>query len=314
MTQRVAIVGAGIAGARCAGLLAAAGWEVDVFDKARGAGGRLSTRRLEPGWATLGTPLLTAQRAPFRAQLDAWAGEGLLAPVTRALYGRSNRGWAQAALSGHYRFAAEPSRLVRQQLGAARLYASARVSAVQPHALVMENGRTLDGYDRIIVSVPAPQAVDLLDALPALRERLAGVRYRPIWSFLMRWDGGPATDLIRFDDHLLQMAVRQPAGGDTLWAVHSSHGFAETYLGAHEMEASTRGASALMGLLGLPWPVEVEASHLWRYARPENPLGCGWLDDPEQGVVLIGDGLAGAGVEHAWESGTGAAQALLQAA
>ena len=38
---KAGIVGAGIAGAGCAGTLAAAGWDVDVFDKARGAGGRL---------------------------------------------------------------------------------------------------------------------------------------------------------------------------------------------------------------------------------------------------------------------------------
>lgn len=311
MTKRAGIVGAGIAGARCAGLLAEAGWEVDVFEKSRGAGGRLSTRRLENGWATLGAPLVSAARAPFRAQLETWAREGGVVPVSGGLVGRANKGWAQACLDHHYRVAVEPSRLVRQLSGSARVYPGTRVTAVQPHALVLEDGRTLDGYDCVIVGVPAPQAAVLLDALPALKDRLAGVHYRPVWSFLMRWEGGPDTDVIRFDDHLLALAVRQPGGGEGLWAVHSTHGFAETYLEAHEMEASTRGASALMGLLGLPWPVEVEASHLWRYARPENPAGHGWLDDPEAGVVVIGDGIAGVGVEHAWESGGGAAQAIL---
>jgi predicted NAD/FAD-dependent oxidoreductase len=199
-------------------------------------------------------------------------------------------------------------------LGTARLHASARVVAVQPHAVTLEDGRSLDAYERVIGSVPAPQAVALLDALPALREKLAGVRYRPMWSFLMRWDGGPTTDVIRFDDHLVQLAVRQPAGGAGLWTVHSSHEFAETYLDAHVMEASTRAASALLGLLGLAWPVEVEASHLWRYAWPVNALGESWLDDPAHGIMLIGDGIAGAGVEPAWESGMGAAQAILASA
>lgn len=312
MSKRAGVVGAGIAGARCAGLLAEAGWEVDVFEKSRGAGGRLSTRRLENGWATLGAPLVSARRAPFRAQLEAWTREGGVSPVPHALYGRSNKGWSTAALDGFYRFSVEPSRLVRGLCGSARVHPASRVTAVQPHALVLDDGRTHDGYDRVIVGVPAPQAMALLEALPALLDHLAGVHYRPVWSFLMRWEGGPAADVIRFDDHLLEVAVRQ-LGGEALWAVHSSQGFAETYLEAHEMEASTRGASALMGLLGLPWPVEVEASHLWRYARPQTPVGHGWLDDAEAGVVLIGDGVAGVGVEHAWESGTAAAQAILAA-
>lgn len=152
----------------------------------------------------------------------------------------------------------------------------------------------------------------MLDALPLLRERLSEVRYRPIWSFLMRWEGGPAADVIKFDDHLLNLAVRQTSGGPGLWAVYATHEFSETYLEASEMEASNRAASALMGLLGLPWPVEVEVSHLWRHARPEASVGGFWLGDRENRVALIGDGIAGVGVERAWESGLRLAQSILQ--
>ena len=45
--ERVAVVGAGIAGLAAARRLAAAGVEVTVFDKARRPGGRLATRRAE---------------------------------------------------------------------------------------------------------------------------------------------------------------------------------------------------------------------------------------------------------------------------
>jgi predicted NAD/FAD-dependent oxidoreductase len=310
---RAGIVGAGIAGASCAGTLAAAGWDVDVFDKARGAGGRMSTRRTEQGWATLGTPFISAKRDPFRSQLRDWARQGWLAPVRgNVLQGRATLSWAQAQLQNHYRPLIEPSQLVRHLLGTARLHTQTRVAALQPRTLILEDGRTLGNYDCVICSVPAPQAIPMLDALPLLRERLGEVRYRPIWSFLMRWDGGPAADVIKFDDHLLNLAVRQTSDGPGLWAVHSSHEFAETYLEASEMEASNRAASALMGLLGLRWPVEIEASHLWRFALPETTAGGFWVGDRENRVALIGDGVAGAGVERAWESGTRLAQAILQ--
>ncbi|MBW8329378.1 MAG: NAD(P)-binding protein [Thiobacillus sp.] len=311
--MKAGIVGAGIAGASCAGTLAAAGWEVDVFDKARGAGGRLSTRRLEQGWATLGTPFISAKREPFRSQLRDWVRQGWVAPVRGNVWqGRANLSWAQAQMQNHYRPTIEPSQLVRHLLGNAHLHTGSRVVALQPRTLVLENGEVRGDYDCVICSVPTPQAIPLLDALPLLRERLGEVRYRPIWSFLMRWEGGPAADVIKFDDHLLNLAARQTSGGPGLWAVHSSHEFAETYLEASEMEASNRAASALMGLLGLPWPVEIEASHLWRYARPETSAEGFWVGDRENRVALIGDGIAGVGVERAWESGTRLAQAILQ--
>ncbi len=309
---RAGIVGAGIAGANCAGTLAAAGWEVDVFEKARGAGGRLSTRRIEQGWATLGSPFISAKRDPFRSQLRDWARQGWVEPVRGILYGRANKSWSQAQLQNHYRPTIEPSHIVRQLLGSARLHPGSRVAALQPRTVILDDGRVFGDYDCVICSVPAPQAIPMLDALPLLRERLLDVRFRPVWSFLMRWEGGPPADVIRFDDHLLELAARQTAGGPGLWAVHSTHEFAETYLEASEMEASNRAASALMGLLGLPWPVEIEASHLWRLARPETSAGGFWVGDRENRVALIGDGVAGDGVERAWESGLRLAQAILQ--
>jgi hypothetical protein len=311
---RAGIVGAGIAGANCAGTLAAAGWDVDVFDKAQGAGGRMSTRRTEQGWAALGTPFISAKRDPFRSQLREWVRQGWLAPLrSEVLHGRANQSWSQVQLQNHYRLTSEPSQLVHQLLGNAKLHTQARVVTLQPRTLTLEDGQVFGDYDCVICSVPTPQAIPLLDALPLLRQRLDEVRYRPIWSFLMRWEGGPAADVIQFDDHLLNLAVRQTADGPGLWVVHSSHEFAETYLDASIEEASTRAASALMGLLGLPWPVEVEVSHLWRYAKPETSIGGFWLGDRENRVALIGDGIAGAGVERAWESGLRLAQALIQA-
>lgn len=310
---RAAVVGAGISGASCAGALAAAGWEVDVFEKARGAGGRMSSRRIEQGWATLGTPFLSAKREPFRSKLRDWARQGWIAPVRGSLWrGRATISWGEAQLQNQYRPMIEPSQLVRSLLGGARLHINAEVSAVAPRTIVLADGRTLADYDCVVCSMPTTQAIPLLGALPLLQERLGAVRYRPIWTFLMRWEGGPAADVIKFDDHLLNLAVRQVSGGPGLWVVYSSHEFAETYLEAGYEEATTRGASALMGLLGLPWPVEVEAAHLWRHARPVGALGGFWVGDRENRVAVIGDGVTGVGVERAWESGTRLAQAMQQ--
>lgn len=230
------------------------------------------------------------------------------------MQGRATISWVQAQLQNHYRLNIEPSKLVHALLGEATLHTNSPVAALKARTIILEDGREMGNFDCVICSVPTPQALPLLDALPLLREGLGEIRYRPIWSFLMRWEGGPTANVIKFDDHLLKLAVRQSSDNPDLWVVHSSHEFAETYLEASVEEASTRAASALMGLLGLPWPVEVEVSHLWRYARPESTTAGGfWLSDRESRVALIGDGIAGEGVERAWESGVRLAQALIQA-
>ena len=45
--MQIAIVGAGMAGLSCATRLAALGHELVLFDKGRGPGGRMATRRVE---------------------------------------------------------------------------------------------------------------------------------------------------------------------------------------------------------------------------------------------------------------------------
>ena len=85
----IAVIGAGVAGATCAHSLAQAGHRVQVFDKSRGPGGRLATRRLEwvdqDGAAHLtrldhGAPGFAARTTAFRSFVEqavhaGWLGE-----------------------------------------------------------------------------------------------------------------------------------------------------------------------------------------------------------------------------------------------
>jgi len=155
-----------------------------VFDKARGAGGRLSTRRMEQGWATLGTPFISAKRDPFRSQLREWVRQGWLARGARRHLARARHRIVGAGA------AEKPitDRLSNLRNWCANCWAMrpatlARVAALAaPHH---HSGRRAGhgDYDCIVCSVPDPRRPFLLDALPLLRERLGEVRYRPIWSF-----------------------------------------------------------------------------------------------------------------------------------
>jgi renalase len=306
--KRIAIIGAGIAGASCAGILAAADCEVTLFDKARGAGGRLATRRLDAGWATLGCPFLQAVRAPFAQQLQAWRTTNWIAPVEGVVYGNSALGWTRETMTQQYRSLVEPSRLVRQLAGDARLRFSAQVTHVDADTIMLADGESISGFDQVIVSVPAPQAAVLLADYAALQAQLAGVQYQPLWTFLMRWDGGVAAEAIRFDDSLLQLAVRQGFAGAGVWAVQATPLFSTTYLDASLEEVTTRAASALVGLVGLSQPIDVIAAHRWLYAMPIAATTCStpdtrWLWDKETGVAVIGDGVSSGTLEGAWESG-----------
>ena len=68
--RHIAVVGAGIAGIACARTLMQAGHQVTVFEKSRGAGGRMATRRTEFGGFDHGTQYFTVRDARFVKVLE----------------------------------------------------------------------------------------------------------------------------------------------------------------------------------------------------------------------------------------------------
>ena len=79
---RVAIIGAGISGLACARQLAKAGVSVVVFDKGRGIGGRVATRRAGDLQFDHGAPFVRAQRDDFSALLASLTVDGSAVPWT----------------------------------------------------------------------------------------------------------------------------------------------------------------------------------------------------------------------------------------
>lgn len=109
---RVAVIGAGVAGAACAAALARAGHRVTVFDKARGPGGRMSTRRgahtdAQPLAFDHGAQYFTARDEGFQAVVQAGVKGGWIAPWDLVEAGVS-RGANQDAQRPEPRYVAVP--------------------------------------------------------------------------------------------------------------------------------------------------------------------------------------------------------------
>ncbi len=82
--MKFAIIGAGIAGLACADALSSAGHTAELFDKGRGAGGRMSTRRWQTtiGEVTAdhGAQYFTARDPDFIRLVRDWRDMGIAAP------------------------------------------------------------------------------------------------------------------------------------------------------------------------------------------------------------------------------------------
>ncbi|MFM8820621.1 MAG: NAD(P)/FAD-dependent oxidoreductase, partial [Phenylobacterium sp.] len=233
MTQpldRIAIVGAGLSGLACARSLSREGREVRLFDKARGPGGRMSTRRVETPLGTVGfdhgAQYFTARGESFRAEVGRWAAEGLAAPWPAA----GPEAWVGAP---------GMNAPVRALAGEMQVAWSHQVEALVPDGAVWRlqvAGALSDPFDAVVLALPAEQAAALLDGKDAdLAARAAASRTDPCWTVMAAFAGrlpiGPDT---LGEDGILGWAARnsaKPGRADVeAWVLQASPAWSQDHL------------------------------------------------------------------------------------
>ena len=309
--RTAAIVGAGLAGLACASRLGRAGISVQLFDKARGPGGRMSTRRVDTPRGRVGfdhgAQYFTARGASFRSQVEQWVADGVVAL------------WPAA---GAEAWVGVPgmNAPVRALAAVQTVTWSYRVDALvqQDHSwcLVGPDGKS-SPFDMVVLALPAEQATALLhehDA--ALAKAAAASRTEPCWTVMATFDQRlPIAEDVRRDHGPLGWAARNSSKpgraqieawvlqGSADWSRENleepADAICRTLLAALVLEA---GGASLS-------PVTIEA-HRWRFARSSTGT-TGALWSPQIGLGCCGDWLLEPRVECAWDSGEALAERIL---
>lgn len=319
-TARIAVIGAGLAGLLCARRLQDAGLHPVVFEKSRGLGGRLATRRAGDDRAfDHGAQYVTARNPGFRAVLESARQAGnadLWRP--RLAPGMKGRGedWmvGAPAMNALVRPLAEGLD-IRQQSQVTALH---RASAGWRLEGIEDESEEL--YDAVVCAVPAPQAQTLAAGEATVANSLATVRIAPCWALMVTFSGAfdPGFDACRLEGEALAWIARnsskpgRAAGHDT-WVVHASPEWSSGNLELEREEAAARIVALLPAAFGcdLP-PTDHAVAHRWRYALTTAPLGRPCLASDDGSLLIGGDWCLGARVECAYESGEAMAAAVLE--
>ena len=338
MTYNVAVVGAGIAGATCAHALSQAGHSVQVFDKSRGPGGRLATRRVEwvdrQGQACTtrldhGAIGITARSEAFQSFVDQARHAGWLAEWAPVL--------ADGSLpldDGDRLCVAVPDMpaLCRRLLDGAAATWSFAVDGLHKSSLGWQveaaGERHSAQFDAVVLAVPPAQAAPLLGPHRRDWARHASVALmQPCWTLMGAADApqpAPAWGLARPPSGPLAWVVRndvrpgrERVPGQAHWVVHARAGWSRQHLEQPAAWVQQQMQAALAEWLGRPVDWHHCRVHRWRYALPQTQRmlpaePCWW--DAAQGLGVCGDFLGGSGVEGAWLSARSLSAALLQRA
>lgn len=304
------VVGAGLAGVACAAELTAAGVPVQVLERAGYVGGRMASRTIEGRPVDIGAAYFTVRDREFAEVVARWESAGLARPWTSelAVLGQGTRGRSP----GPVRWAAP--RGLRSLV--AELAAGLRVE-LRHETRHVAPGPVVDGVpaDVVVLAMPDPQALRLVDPASPAAAELAGREWRPVVTVVAGWPSRewPEMTAAFVNDHPVLSLIaddgdRRGDGAPVLVA-HSTAAVARTHDG--DPDAAVEPVlGAVRELLDLHTGPTWTHVHRWRHAAPaadrDRPFHLG-----EDGIALAGDGWGSSRVETAWRSGTLLARAIV---
>jgi renalase len=316
--SRIAVVGAGIAGLSAAAALRARGEEVVVFERARGPGGRATTRRVDgiempkaAHGATLaidhGAQYFSVRDPRFQSAVDGWLRDRVVAPWDGRIVSFDSEGWEDLATETT-RYVGLPGMSAVAEAMAEGLDVGYGQRIESIHSLVSE-------FDRVILAVAADQARPLVAHVPELSAPLAAVVTRPCWAVLAAFEERVAA---RFDGAFvhgspLGWVARNQSKPKREWKVeawvlHATTSWSQAHVDDDPEVVGSFLMEAFHDLIpqGLPHAFYATA-HRWRSAMADPPLAVGAIQHGQ--ITLCGDWCLGSRIEDAFLSGLQAAKA-----
>ena len=311
--MRIVVVGAGLSGLMAANELVRAGHSVVVFDKGRGLGGRLATRRIDDATLDHGAQFFTVRSDEFASHVQTWLAEGIVHEWCRGF----------SDVDGHPRYVGTKGMsFVAKHL--------ARGIDVRLNALVFSLTQrgdlfdvTLDDgsvheCDAVILTAPIPQSFSLMFSagldIPA---ELRSIDYDRTLGLLAVLDG-PGHNIaspggMQFPDDVFSFIGDNAAKGVSAVPAVTFHANPAWSLAHFDDDLDT--IHALLTQAAAPWlgSAKIIASQpkKWRFATPQST----WPDPHwctnDGRIVLAGDAFAGPKMEGAALSGLAAARSLL---
>lgn len=310
MTRHIGIIGAGMAGLTAAQSLRAAGVRVTLFEKSRGLGGRMSTRRVDGLQFDHGAQYFTAKGAAFKEQVATWRSSGAAAP------------WFDESYVGAPGMTA-PARALGEGLDL--------VTARTATKLVRTNGlwRVEDAegpieapgngaFNALIVAVPAPQAQTLLVSAGADLPGVSEARYAPCWALMLAFETSHehVSSRIKLDEGAISWIARdsdKPGRGTACetWVIHASPAWTREYIKLTPDEARATLLERFAAITGIEAQPVYASAHRWLYALVEQAAGAPCLWNSDMQIGACGDWCIGPRVEAAFESGRAMAEMIL---
>ncbi len=310
---RIAIIGAGITGVHLGSRLSAVA-DVKLFEKSRGIGGRMSTRRAEGFQFDHGAQYFTAHSKAFKEMLAPHIAAGRVAAwkprLTSLGQGGATPVWTAP------RFVAVPgmNALCKAMAEGLDIALQTRIAqfAKTPAGrwtLTSEAGEPCGDFDWVVSTAPAEQTLRLMPDCFQETTPLAKAQMLGCYSLML--GGLDLSDLgwdaaVVHDSPLSWVAVNhtKPGRADASSLMcQSSNLWAETHMEDPSGEVQDALLKTLRDVTGIAGEKATYISlHKWRFAKVDKTPAKPYLLDRTNGLAAAGDWCGAGRVEAGFES------------
>ncbi len=336
-SQKIAVIGSGMAGIACARTLMQAGHQVTVFDKGNRAGGRMNTMDTAFGSFDTGAQYFTVRDTRFAQALATVPGlcKPWSANTVRVLDDQGRLAAAGLpAREPHWvptpAMNALPLAWSAPLAAAQSLLQKTRITRIEPDALnakhwqlcsegADESSHVYSGFDTVLLAMPATQAADLLKSskrATSLAQRIAPVKTAPCWTLTLAFPQamqpklvslGPQWNAARSTHHRIAWLARESSkpgrGAVERWTIQASAAWSQEHLNDDEQRVQGKLIRAFSEVTGIRAEPSFVHARRWLYAQTTQPLGKSHLWDGQIGIGVCGDWCLGHRVEDAFVSG-----------
>ena len=313
---KIAIIGAGLSGLTFAHLLQDYA-DITLFEKARGVGGRMSTRRAEPYFFDYGAQYFTARTKRFQDFVQTLVGKGIIERWNaRYVKFRGNqiiekRNWPDE----EPRYVGVPgmSYIAKFLAQGLNIHCNKRITSLNRQGtwqLIDEAGQQSQGFDWVICTAPSPQAVDLLPDSFKYHADIQVIKMRACFSLMLGFEQSLPLDFEAAhvtDSDLSWIAVNshKPQRPDLFTlTVHSSEDYAAAHIDDDRDQVIKHLINETSHIIGQDVSqANYKNIHGWRYANnADKKQKSSVFIDQDIKLAACGDWCLGGRVEGAFTS------------
>lgn len=320
----IAVIGAGLAGLVAARELSVS-HQVQVFEKSRGVGGRMATRRAGPYQFDHGAQFFTARTPEFREFLHpllenrhvtAWTGDFVVMERSKIV---ATQRWDSE--TPHYVGVPGMTAPCKWLAGQLDVTLQVRVASLEQQngqwLLIDDSGTALGIFDWVVLTVPAPQATALLPEESSILRYSESARMLSCYSLMlgderplnMPWQAAIVHDA---DIGWISIDSKKPGrGGAFCVMLHSTSDWADAHIDDDPESVSSHLLAESSDLLGVDTrSAAYRRLHRWRYANIDVRDTPGYAIDTQMRLAACGDWFIRGRVEAAFTSALRVSTAL----